>query len=75
MLVSKKLLALVSDNLRTAGAILVSLIKDVHRRQKLMTVFFKFYELTVLVVTISISRKIKYAVPGGHFLRGLITKS
>ena len=52
-------------------------IKDVHRRQKLTTDFLKLFELTILVVTISISRK-KICLPwfpGGHFLRGLITKS
>ena len=31
--------------------------KDVHRRQKLKTDFFKLFEMTVLVVTISISRE------------------
>ena len=55
-------------------------VKDVHRRQKLTTDFFKLFELTSLVVTTSISRK-KYACcgfrggGGCHFLRGLITKS
>ena len=41
------------------------------------TFFFKFFELIILVVTISISRKRIYLswFPGGHFLRGLITKS
>ena len=36
--------------------------------------FFKLFELTILVVTISISRKKKCLpwFPGGHFLRGLI---
>ena len=32
-------------------------VKDVHRRQKLTTDFFKLFELTILDVTISISRK------------------
>ena len=32
-------------------------LKDVHRRQKLTTDFFQTFELTILVVTISISRK------------------
>ena len=52
-------------------------IKDVHCRQKLTTDFFKLLELTILVVTISVSRKEKYAYRGfrGSFLRGLITKS
>ena len=52
--------------------------KDVHRRQKLTTdFFFKLFELTVLVVTISISRKknILTMVSGAHFLRGLTAKS
>ena len=52
-------------------------LKDVHRRQKLTTDFFSLLELTILVVNISISRK-KICLPwfpGGHFLRGLITKS
>ena len=31
--------------------------KDVHRRQKLTTDFFKLFELTILAVIISISRK------------------
>ena len=47
--------------------------KEVHHRQKLTTDFFKLFELTILVVTISIARK--NMLPGGHFLRGLITKS
>ena len=38
-------------------------IKDVHRRQKLTKIFLKLYELTILVVTISISIKI-YAYHG-----------
>ena len=53
------------------------LLKDVHRRQKLTTDFSQTFELTILVVNISISRK-KIGLPwftGGHFLRGLITKS
>ena len=55
----------------------VSPFKEVHRRQKLTTDYFKLFELTILVVTISISRK-KICFPwfpGDHFLRGLITKS
>ena len=32
-------------------------LKDVHSRQKLTTDFFKLFELTILVVNISISRK------------------
>ena len=54
-----------------------AVFKVVHRRQKLTTDFLKLFELTSLVVTISISRK-KIClpwIPGGHFLRGLITKS
>ena len=53
------------------------LFKDVHRRQKLTTDFFKPFELTILVVNILISRK-RICLPwfpGRHFLRGLITKS
>ena len=52
-------------------------ITHTHRRQKLTTDFFKRFEFTILVVTISISRK-KICLLwflGGHFLRGLITKS
>ena len=51
-------------------------VKDVHRGQRLTTDFFKPFELTILVVTISISRKKIFLpwFPGGHFLRGLITK-
>ena len=40
-------------------------------------IIFRLFELTILVMTISISRK-KLCLPwfpGGHFLRGLITKS
>ena len=51
-------------------------VKDVHRRQKLTTDFFKLFELTILVVNISISRKkMLTLVSRGSFLRGLITKS
>ena len=51
-------------------------VKDVHRRQKLTTDFFKLFELTILVVTISISRKRMLSVVSGvSFLRGLIAKS
>ena len=39
------------------------LFMDVHRRQKLTTDFFKPFELTILVVNISISRQ-KYAYRG-----------
>ena len=52
-------------------------LKDVHRRQKLTTDSFQTFELTILVVTISISRK-KIYLPcflGYHILKGLITKS
>ena len=55
----------------------LSLVKDVHRGQKLTIDFFKNFESTILVVTFSISRK-KVCLPwfpGGHFLRGLMTKS
>ena len=42
-------------------------------------IFFKLFELTILVVSISISRKKNMlsmvSGGGGHFLRGLITKS
>ena len=34
-----------------------SFFKDIHRRQKLTTDFFKLLELSILVVNISISRK------------------
>ena len=37
-------------------------VKDVHRRQKMTTDFFKVLELTILVVTISISRKRTYHI-------------
>ena len=51
-------------------------IKDVHRRQKLTTDFFKLFELTILVVNISISRQnMLTVVSRGSFLRGLIKKS
>ena len=40
------------------------IIKDVHHRQKLTTDFFKTFELTILVVNISISRKEIYAYRG-----------
>ena len=47
-------------------------IKDVHRGQKLMTDCFQTFELTILVVTISISRK-KYTYRGfrGSLFKGL----
>ena len=51
-------------------------LKQVHRRQKLTTDFFKLLELTILVVTISISRK-KYAYHGfrgGSFSKWLDNK-
>ena len=38
-------------------------VKDIHRRQKLMTDFFRLLELTILAVNISISRK-KFAYRG-----------
>ena len=46
--------------------------KDVHRRQKLTTDFFRLFELTILVVTISISREkdMLTVVSGGSFLKG-----
>ena len=50
--------------------------KDVHRPQKLTTDFLKLFELTVLVVNISISRK-KYrltVVSRGSFYKGLDNK-
>ena len=50
-------------------------LKDVHRRQKLTTDFFKLSELTILVVTISISReKILTVVSGRSFFKGLDNK-
>ena len=51
-------------------------LKDVHRRQKLTTDFFKLSELTVLVVTISISGKknMLTMVSGGSFFKGLDNK-
>ena len=62
----------------------VSYLKSYHKHYMnrsqagvMTTDFFKRFELTVLVVNISISRK-KICLPwfpGGHFLRGLITKS
>ena len=51
--------------------------KDVNRRQKLTTDFFKLFELTILVEDISISRKKEYGYrgfQGGHFLRGFDNK-
>ena len=47
------------------------LFKDVHRREKLKTDFFKVFELTNLAVTISISRKknMLTVVSGVHLLR------
>ena len=52
------------------------MMKDVHRRQKLTTDIFKLFELTILVVTISISRKknMLTVVSGGSFFRGLGNK-
>ena len=44
---------------------------NVNRRQKLTTDFFRLFELTILVVNISISRKTYHAF---HILRSLITK-
>ena len=44
-------------------------LKDVHRRQKLTTDFLQTFELTILVVTISISRKKKYTY---HAFYGII---
>ena len=44
-------------------------LKDVHRRHKLTTDFFKLFELTILVVTISISSKkiiLTMVSRGGH---------
>ena len=61
----------------SADSVYLPYIKDVRRRQKLTTDFFQTFELTILVVNISISRK-KICLPwfpGGHFLKGLITKS
>ena len=49
--------------------------KDVHRRQKLTTDFFKLFELTILVVTISIERKnMLTVVSGDSFFKGLDNK-
>ena len=58
------------------GCFLLS-IKDVHRRQKLTTdFFFKLFELTILVVNISISRKnMLTVVSRGSFFKGLDNKS
>ena len=55
----------------------LKILKEVHCRQKLTTVFFKFFELTILVVTISISRKndMFTMVSGGSFCKGLDNKS
>ena len=39
-------------------------LKDVHRQQKLTTDFFKLFELTILVVNISISKKKEYPYRG-----------
>ena len=67
-----------SSSVNTKQELSKSRLKDVHRRQKLTTDFFKLFELTILVVTISISRKKIFTYLGfqvGHFLRGLITKS
>ena len=47
--------------------------KDVHRRQKLATDFFKLFELTILVVDISISREknMVTVVSRGSFFKGI----
>ena len=52
------------------------MFKDVHRRQKLMTDFFKLSELTILAVTISISRKknMLTVVSGRFIVKGLDNK-
>ena len=44
-------------------------IKDPHRRQKLTTNFLKLFELTILIVNISISRQKDCLpwFPEGHF--------
>ena len=54
---------------------IVYFFKDVHRRQKLTTDFFKLFELTILVVTISISKKNTLTVVSkGSFFKGLDNK-
>ena len=72
------MVTLPSEQLKNSTMNVCDPFKDVHRRQKLTTDFFKLLlELTILVVNISISRK-KYAYrsfQGVIFLRGLITKS
>ena len=51
------------------------MLKDVHRRQKLTTDFFKLFEFTILVVTISILRKkYTYHVFQGSYFKGLDNK-
>ena len=50
-------------------------VKDVHRRQKLTTDFFKLFKLTILVVNISISRKKMLTVVSRRsFFKGLDNK-
>ena len=51
-------------------------VKDVHRRQKLTTDFFKLFELTILVVNISIPRKknMLTVVSRGSIFKGLDNK-
>ena len=49
--------------------------QDVHRRKKLTTDFFKLYELTILIVNISISKKnMLTVVSRGSFFKGLDNK-
>ena len=51
-------------------------VKDVHRRQKMTTDFFKPFEQTILVVKISVSRKknMLTVVSRGSFFKGLDNK-
>ena len=50
-------------------------LKDVHRRQKLTTEFFQTFDFTILVATISISKKnMLTVVSGGSFFKGFDNK-
>ena len=55
---------------------LLRLLKDIHRRQKLTTDFFRPFELTILVVNILISRKknMLTVVSRGSFFKELDNK-
>ena len=50
------------------------LLKNVHRRQKLTTDFFKLSELTILVVTQFRQKNMPTVVSGGSFFKGLDNK-